>query len=188
MKDEDLYKGLYAKDPTAFEIVMSIYNKLLWAIAGSILNGVGTNEDIEECIADTYFKLWENPKLFNAKRGTLKSFLAVIAKNKALDKYRKLSKQKLFELDDEISTRSTDNDLLEYILTKEKNVNLYNALNSLKEPEKEIMVRRYLFEEKPSYIAKKLSIPVKEVENRIYQSKLKLKKYFSSQEVRDNEI
>jgi len=50
------------------------------------------------------------------------------------------------------------------------------------------MVRRYLFDEKPSYIADKFSIPIKEVENRIYQSKLRLKKYFSSQEAVDDGI
>ena len=132
MNDEDLYKGLYAKDPIAFETVMNTYNKLLWAIAGSILNGVGTNEDIEECIADTYYKLWENPRMYNARRGSLKSFLAVIAKNKALDKYRKLSKQKLVDLDEAISIRSTDDDLLDYIMKREKNESLYGALNSLK--------------------------------------------------------
>ena len=122
MNDESLYKGLYAKAPQAFDTVMNTYNKLLWAIAGSILNGVGTNEDIEECIADTYFKLWENPRTFNPQKGTLKTFLAVIVKNKALDRYRKLSKQKLVDLDEAISARSNDDDLLEYIIKKENNL------------------------------------------------------------------
>jgi len=122
LNDESLYKGLYAKAPQAFDTVMNTYNKLLWAIAGSILNGVGTNEDIEECIADTYFKLWENPRTFNPQKGTLKTFLAVIVKNKALDRYRKLSKQKLVDLDEAISARSNDDDLLEYIIKKENNL------------------------------------------------------------------
>jgi len=182
LNEGELYQKLCRKDPAAFETVMDTYNRLLWAIVGSILNNVGTNEDIEECVADTYYKLWENPKAFDYKKGTIKTYLAVIAKNKALDRYRKLSKQKLAALDEAISYPSTDDDLLEYITKTEKNISLYEALNALKEPDREIMIRRFLFDEKPSYIADKFSVPTKEVENRIYQSKLRLKRYLMKQE------
>jgi hypothetical protein len=34
------------------EALMDEYNRLLWSIAGGILRGVGTSEDIEECVSD----------------------------------------------------------------------------------------------------------------------------------------
>lgn len=179
--EEELLKQIYANDPTAFDIIISKYHRFLWTIVGGILCNTGTTEDIEECIADVYVLLWENPKKYNPHKGTLKTFLAIIAKNKALDKYRQISKIKLVELDEAI--HSGDDDLLEYIINKEMCQKLYEAISLLKEPDKEIMIRRYFFDEKPSYIADKISLPIKEVENRLYQGKSKLKKHLNGMEV-----
>jgi RNA polymerase sigma-70 factor, ECF subfamily len=178
--EKKLLQQLYVNDPIAFDVVMDTYNKFLWAIVGGILCNIGTTQDIEECIADVYVRLWENPRKYNPEKGTLKTFLAIIAKNKALDKYRQLSKIKLTELDEAL--HSGDDDLMEYIINKEMCNKLYEAINLLKEPDKEIMVRRYFFDERPSYIADKISLPIKEVENRLYQGKLRLKKNLISME------
>ena len=143
-------------------------------MAGGILNTIGTPQDIEECISDVFVHVWNNPTAFDHQRGTLKTFLAIVARGKALDMYRKLSKGKIIELTDAIS--GSDDDLLDYIVEKEMHDKLYAAVESLTEPNREIVIRRFFFEEKPMRIAQKTSLPVKEVENRLYQSKLKLRK------------
>ncbi|MCL2838485.1 MAG: sigma-70 family RNA polymerase sigma factor [Oscillospiraceae bacterium] len=173
MNDNELVQKLQNQDPDAFLYMIDTYSKLLWVIVGGILGNVGTTQDIEECISDVYVQVWKNPESFNHKKGSLKTFLAVIARSKSLDTYRKLSKSKIVELDEAI--RSTDDDLLDYIVDKEMCQELYTAIESLTEPNKEIVIRRYFFEEKPANIAKITSLPVKEVENRLYQSKLKLR-------------
>jgi len=174
VKEEELVKILQSGDREAFSHIIDTYNKLLWVIVGGILNGVGTNEDIEECISDVYVSLWRNPKAYDPRRGSLKTFIALAAKSKALDRYRQLTKTKIIELDEAI--RAPDDDLLEYIAKQELYVELYEAIQLLSEPDKEIIIRRYFFDEKPSGIAGKTSLPVKEVENRLYQSKLKLRR------------
>jgi RNA polymerase sigma-70 factor (ECF subfamily) len=98
----------------------------------------------------------------------------VVAKRKALDKYRQLTRMKIVELDEAI--RSSDDDLLEFIAKRDMYCELYEAIRSLKEPDQEILIRRYFLDEKPSGIAAKTSLPVKEVENRLYQSKIRLRK------------
>jgi RNA polymerase sigma-70 factor (ECF subfamily) len=163
---------------------MEAYNKLLWIIAGGVLNGVGTKEDIEECISDVYVSLWKSPKAFDPLKGSLKTFLAISVKHKALDRYRQLTKIKIIELDEAIS--SSDDDLFEYIAKRDLYNELYEAIRALKEPDKEILIRRYFFDEKPSAIADRTSLPVKEVENRLYQSKLRLRKVLLAKEVTDN--
>ena len=173
MSEEKLVEILYSGDKDAFFHIMETYNKLLWVIVGGVLSGVGTSEDIEECISDVYVSLWRNPKSYTPRKGTLKTFIAVAAKHKALDRYRQLTRVRIIELDEAI--RSTDDDLLEYIVEQELYSELYEAIRTLKEPDKEILIRRYFLDEKPSGIADKTSLPVKEVKNRLYQSKLKLK-------------
>ena len=173
MSDNELIQKLINREQDAFSYMIDTYSKLLWVIVGGILGKVGTPQDIEECISDVYVQVWKNPETFNQQKGSLKTFLAIVAKSKALDTYRKLSKSKIVELDEAI--RLTDDDLINYIVDKEMCRELYAAIESLTEPNKEIVIRRYFFEERPASIAKSTSLPVKEVENRLYQSKLKLR-------------
>ena len=174
MSDEMLIKKLLAGEPEALSYIIDTYSKLLWIVVGGILGKIGTAQDIEECISDVYFHVWKNPAAFDSGKGSLKTFLAILAKSKALDVYRKLSKSGIIELNEAINGR--DDDLLDYIVNKEMCQELYAAIASLTEPNKEILIRRYFFDEKPSKIAENISLPVKEVENRLYQSKLKLRK------------
>jgi len=177
LEEKKLIKLIHTGNAEAFIHVIERYNKLLWVIVGGILNNVGTAEDIEECISDTYLSLWRNPKAYDPKKGSLKTFLAIIAKRRALDKYRQLKKIEIVELDEIIN--SSDDDLLNYITKQELYNELYTAIRTLNEPNKEILIRRYFFNEKPSIIASKIYLPVKEVENRLYQSKIKLRRILS---------
>jgi RNA polymerase sigma-70 factor (ECF subfamily) len=184
LDEEKLTEILRSGDRESFFLIMEAYNKLLWVIVGGVLNGVGTSEDIEECISDVYVSLWRNPRAYDPRKGSLKTFIAVAAKHKALDRYRQLTKVKIVELDEAI--QSNDDDLLEYIAERDMVNELYEAIRLLKEPDREILIRRYFFNEKPSFIADKTSLPVKEVKNRLYQSKLKLRETLQSKEVASN--
>lgn len=174
MSDEMLIQRIQNGDQEAFSYVIRTYGKLLWIIVGGILGHIGTNQDIEECISDVYVQVWKTPVAFNHKKGSLKTYLAVIAKSKALNAYRKLSKCKAVELDEAIN--SSDSDLLGYIVEKEMSKELYAAIALLSEPDKEILIRRYFLDEKPATISEKIPLSLKEVNNRLYQSKIKLRK------------
>lgn len=174
MSDEELIQKIINGDQSALLYMMDTYSKLLWVVVSGVIGGIGTNEDIEECISDVYIQVWKNPYSFDIKKGSLKTFLAIIAKSKAIDKYRKLSKLNSVELDEAIN--SVDDDLLDYIISCELHQELYEAIETLKEPNKEIVIRRYFFEEKVSRIAENISLPLKEVENRLYQSKLRIRR------------
>jgi len=173
MNDEKIMQILQSGDKDAFFPIMEAYNKLLWVIVGSVLNNVGTVEDIEECISDVYVKIWKNPEAYTPRRGSFKSFISVVARRTALDRYRQLAKRKDLSLDDDIG--SNDDELLGYVIKQEMYNELYEAVRSLKEPDKEILTRRYYMDEKPGRIAEKMSLPVAEIKNRLYQSKKKLK-------------
>lgn len=181
MQDDTLIEKISNGEQDAFLYMVETYSKLLWVVVGGVLGTVGTPQDMEECISDVYVYVWKNPKTYNPQKGSVKTFLAVIAKNKALDTYRKLSKGKIVELSDAIS--SSDDDLLDYIIEKEMHDKLYAAIETLAKPNKEIVIRRFFFDEKPRHIAEKTDIPIKEVENRLYQSKLKLRKILEGGEI-----
>lgn len=181
MKDEEIAKRLRQKDSDIFDYIMEHYNKLLWVVVGNILEKVGSSEDIEDCISDVYIKLLENPRIYDHKKGSLKSFLVRVGKNLAIDKYRKLSRGNLTAIE-EYSDGDSDEDPQELVLTKESREEMLEALDNLKEPDKEIIIRRYYYNENVKVISEKMDLPSKKIENTLYQGKLRLKRILIKKE------
>lgn len=173
MTDEELAKRLRRKDLQVFDYIMGEYNKLLWLVVGNILEKVGTAEDIEDCISDVYIKLLENPRIYDYTRGSLKSFLVRIAKNTAIDRYRKLTRTRTVEIHE--NYLDDEDDIIQLMIDRETRDKVLVAVDRLKEPDREILVRRYLYNERVRIISEKMDLPTKTIENRIYQAKLRLK-------------
>ena len=70
--------------------------------------------------------------------------------------------------------------IVDNILKEEVRHNLIAAVNALGEPDREILIRRYYYEQKPREIALALDMSVKQVDNRLYQTKLKLREALSN--------
>ncbi len=59
---------------------------------------------------------------------------------------------------------------------------LRSCIDELDEKEKELIMRRYYYEQKPAEIAVALDMPKKQVENRLYYVRQKLRKMMEKQE------
>lgn len=92
MKDEQTAEAVGRRDEAVIGEVIKAYSKLLWNIASAVLDQVGSVQDVEECVADTFVYFWENPNKYDPQRGKLKTWLSIIARSKAIDRYRELSK------------------------------------------------------------------------------------------------
>ena len=73
-------------------------------------------------------------------------------------------------------------DVMDGILAQAEKQSLLEAMKSLAEPDREILVRRYYYNQKPKEIAVALSLPKKHVENRIYRAKQKLREMIAKEE------
>lgn len=169
--DDEMIKAKIAKhDQKAFSQIVDAYSKLLWAVAGGIICPTGSAEDIEECVSDALMELWLHPNKYDPNRGSIKSYLCIIAKSRALNILRKKSKDNTIPIDVGAQELSVDDglDIDDYSV-------LYGAIKKVKEPTKEILIRRYFNDEKTLEIAKKMGIPKKEVENRLYRGRQALK-------------
>lgn len=170
IEQKSLIDSIKLRDESTFQELFRTYAKLLWAVTGSILSACdGSEQDIEECVSDVFIELWNHPEKFDPARGSLKSYLCRIAKNNAIDIYRKKSKENIIQLDDYMEKVAEDDlfDIPDYS-------RLYEEIKNLPEPTREIMVRRYFHNEKPAKIADRLGLPKKEVENRLYRGKKSL--------------
>jgi len=172
MIDDKLQKGVHNRDPKTFDILINEYSKLLWVIASGVLKNIGTKEDIEDCIAESFGYLWEYPEKYNQQRGSIKSYLCIITKNKAIDKVRKINKTTTLQYDDDLKTEI---DNIEKVLVNKQLINeIYHFAKNLKHLDREIFLLRYFHQLKPREIACKLNITTKEVSNRLYYSRKSL--------------
>jgi RNA polymerase sigma-70 factor (ECF subfamily) len=176
--DAQIRNQLLDKDEKALEFLIEKYHKLLWLIVQNTLRGIGSAEDVEECISDVFSRFWRKPEAFDPNRGTMKTYLCVMAKSMAINQYKKLAKQYGIEVGQnagETSESAATEDTLTHICREESAAELFDAISELTKPDSEILFRRYYLGEKTSAIALQLGLQTKEVENRLYRGKNKLK-------------
>lgn len=178
MNDEKTIISIRNRDEAVISEVIERYSKLLWSISSSVLNHLGSTQDVEECVADTFIYLWEHPDQFDPERGKLKTWLSVVARTKAVNRCRELVRRSTISLED--SDFIDQIGVVDHILQQEMRENLFTAINALGEPDREILVRRYYYQQKPKEIALALDMNVRQIDNRLYQVKLKLRAALSN--------
>lgn len=173
MQDEKILLGIRNRKEDVMAKVVGQYSRLLWPIAAAILEGPGDERDVEECIADTFIYLWQNPEKFSPERGSLKTMLCIITRSRAIDRRRVLLRHQTVPLDDMTMWHKIG--MQEEFLANETRRELIAAVKALEEPGREILVRRYYYEQKPKEIALALGLTVKQVDNNLYRAKRQLR-------------
>jgi RNA polymerase sigma-70 factor (ECF subfamily) len=74
-------------DESAMAALYDRYSSLVYSVALRVLGDTGVAEDI---LQEVFMQLWRNPGRFDASRGNLAPWLAVITRNRAIDSLRKL--------------------------------------------------------------------------------------------------
>src|SRR5438477_11777505 len=62
------------------------YSSIVYSVALRVLGDTGAAEDV---LQEVFMQLWRNPQVFDASRGNLGAWLAVITRNRAIDSLRK---------------------------------------------------------------------------------------------------
>ena len=173
MDEAKIIKGLREADEVVFSDTISRYSRLLWVVASRHLSRAeGFSEhDIEECIADVFFDLWQNSERYDSEKGSLKSYLCMLTSRKAISRYRRATHARVISLED---LKQGEEPSFEENVDAEDYRDLYAAIAHLPEPTQEILIRRYFYREQPAVIASKMHLPKKEIENRLYRAKKSL--------------
>ena len=173
MNDGKIISAIIDRDEEMLAFVVQKYSKLLWKIAASVLINAASIQDVEECIADVFIYLWQHPEKYDPDKAKLSSWLSVIARTKAIDRYRQNIRRREMPMEEIVAEGLAHAEITVIDVEKEK---LLSCIGELDEKEKELIIRRYYYEQKPAEIAVVLDIPKKQVENKLYYAKQKLKK------------
>ena len=178
MSDEKILLAISNKDEAVMSYVIQKYSKLLWKVASSVLVNVTSVQDVEECVAEVFIDFWLNPTRFDPRKGKLSSWLSMVTRSKAIDRYRRVVKKQEVPIEQEVIPYNAG--LLTDIVTKEEEEKLLQCIGKLEETDRELVIRRFFYEQKPKEIAVALDMPKKQVENRLYKAKQTLRKMMES--------
>ena len=180
LNDEKIITAIKKRNEATINEIITKYSKLLWSVAEAVLSHVGSVQDVEECVADTFIYLWEHPEKFDHQRGKLKTWLSIVARTQAVNRYREITKRNTLPLEDADFVDQLD--VADAVLEVETRQALLAAVNALGEPDREILIRRYYYDQKPKEIALALDMSVKQIDNRLYQTKRRLREMLTRSE------
>ena len=155
----------------AIEVYTPYLSTVLYNMAGNRL----PKEDIEEIVSDVFVMLWKNAEYIDPEKGTVRSYIAAAARNFALKRLNKQTDCTCLD-DMEIPDNSPS---AEEIFTESA---VWDAVMSLGEPDNEIFVRYYKFDEKLKDIQKATGINISTIKTRLSRGKRKLKRILSNAE------
>jgi len=167
---------LNKKNPKALEYIIDSYSNLVFKIVLKVL-GDDNRETAKECVNDIYLLVWNKHQLYNPEKASFKNWLLAVSKYKAIDNKRGLNKESNLQLEEEILFSNTDVEN-EYIL-KEKKRELLKFLNKGNELDREIFIRRYIFDEDINIIAENFDLSRGAVYNRLWRTRNSLIENFN---------
>lgn len=104
MSDEKVLLAIKEKDERVMAAVIQKYSKLLWKVVASVLVKAATTQDIEECVADVFIHFWMNADKYNRGKGKLSSYLSMVARSKAIDRYRQMIRRQEVSIEEQVES------------------------------------------------------------------------------------
>lgn len=156
------------------ERLMDLYMGSVYGVAKSILITTGSEQDIEECVQDVFVEAWNNIDKFDEGRGSMKTWLLILCKYKALNIKKSLIKKNKVVYFEELQIPSKEN-IEENLLYTERKDEIIEAIKSFNPVDKEVFLRRYFMSEPIEFICSNMKLSRQAVDNRLWRGKKRLR-------------
>lgn len=179
LSDNEIIELLIDSPEKGLATLMDTYNGLVYTIVYSKIANICSKEDIEECTSDIFYEVYKNRCSIDLEKGSIKAYLSVVAKRKAIDNFRKSSKGfnmnlSIDDMDYESVAANNPNAEADAIDSETKNT-LIKSIEALGEPDSEIIIRKYYFGQSTKLIARSLKLKENTVDKKVSRSLQKLK-------------
>jgi RNA polymerase sigma-70 factor (ECF subfamily) len=171
--DVSLIMAIRSADQSAMAALYDRYSSIVYAVALRVLQDTGAAEDV---LQDIFMQLWRNPGLFDANRGNMAAWLAVITRHRAIDALRR---------------RRPENDIADVVLSVETDFageadrsramdRVRGALQTMPVPQRSALEMAYFEGLTHNEIAEKTGEPLGTIKTRIRTGLLSLRKVLAA--------
>jgi RNA polymerase sigma-70 factor (ECF subfamily) len=167
-----LVSAIRSGDEQAMAQLYERYSPIVYSVALRVLGETGAAEDI---LQEVFMQLWRSPDVFDASRGSLPAWLAVITRNRAIDFLRKRRPEA--NITDVVVC--IEPDLVrgaEWSRAREK---IRDALGSMPPPQRSALEMAFFDGLSHNEIAEKTGEPLGTIKTRIRAGLLTLRKAFN---------
>lgn len=171
--DLTLVTAIRRGDQDAMAALYDRHSPIVYSVALRVLQDTGAAEDV---LQDIFMQLWRNPGAFDASRGNMAAWLAVIARHRAIDALRR---------------RRPENDIEDVIIFVEPDLageadrsramdKVRGALQTMPSPQRSALEMAYFEGLTHVEIAEKTGEPLGTIKTRIRTGLLSLRKVFAA--------
>ena len=183
MDDERITDLFRQRDEEALVLTEQAYGSFLLALSRRIL---GNEEDARECVNDCLLEAWNS--IPPHEPANLENFLGRIVRRRAIDRLRRENSLKrgggeaalaLEEFENALSAAETPESALEH---KELAGAVQDFVRSLKQPERDLFVRRYWFLDTEKELAARWQMSRGQVAMKLSRTRRQLAEYLKKKE------
>jgi RNA polymerase sigma-70 factor (ECF subfamily) len=171
--DLALVTAVRSGDQSAMAALYDRYSSIVYSVALRVLQDTGAAEDI---LQDIFMQLWRNPGAFDAGRGNMAAWLAVITRHRAIDGLRR---------------RRPENDIADVVVFVEPDLvteadrtramdRVRGALQAMPSPQRSALEMAYFEGLTHVEIAEKTGEPLGTIKTRIRTGLLSLRKVLAA--------
>ena len=173
MEDHKIIELYFARDEQAIVQTAVRYGKLCQQVAMHIL---GNRSDAEECVNDTYLKLWNS--IPPERPRSLSAFISRIARNIAIDRYRNMHR-KGYNRDLEVALEElaevTPMDVSQDVLKELVQI----FLRTLDDTDRRLFLGRYWYATSVKDLSKAWGMTANAVSLRLHKTREKFKSFLT---------
>jgi len=185
--EQRIHQQLLARDPAGLDALVNLLSHKAYRLAQLVLGGTGNEQDVEEVVSDALVEAWNRAAEFDPSRSTLTSWLLMLTKYAALDRRRALRRRSLdgdglarviplAAAPEPVTAGSED-----LVLGGEEQAAVHEALRRLPEADRNLIIRRYFFEEPLAEMAQDLGLTRGALDTRLWRARQSLKRMLSNE-------
>lgn len=178
--EENVASALHTKRPEVLEFLITQYGQSVYSLTRTILRSAAS-EDVEECVSDVFAAAWQKSNDYDAHKGTIKTWLLMLAKYRALDYRRKLTNQPDYAPNDYQPATSLQV-VEDEVLQKERLQLTLAVVETFSELDQKLFYRRYFLQESLDELAAAFALTKRAVENRLWRCRKALRDQVAEKE------
>ena len=167
-----LLQRVAAKDKQAFSLLYAATSTKLY---GTILRILVRRDVADEILQEVYVKIWQRAGDFDANRASPTTWMATIARNRALDEARKRTHVSLEEMPPGFDVVSEAPLALDVMTQTEDGRRLFECLQRFDPEKRKMVVLAYLYGMSRDALGKKAGKPVPTIKTWLRRSLAQLK-------------